>query len=705
MSEKMTEKTYRIEGLSCTNCAGKFEKNVKQLPGVTSATVNFGASKISVEGQTTIEELEEAGAFENLIIRDDQENDEQVRSKESFIKRNIALIISLGFILVAVISQLSLGEDHLLTKAFYILAIIIGGFDLFKEGFSDLIKLDFSMESLMTIAIIGAAFIGEWAEGSIVVILFAISEALERFSMDKARQSIRSLMDIAPKEALIRRNNVEQLVSVDKIDIDDIMIIKPGQKIAMDGLVINGHSSVNQAAITGESVPVEKQLDDEVFAGTLNEEGVLEVKVTKKVTDTTIAKIIHLVEEAQGERAPAQAFVDKFAKYYTPFIIIMALLIVVVPPLFFGGDWNKWLYQGLSILVVGCPCSLVISTPVSIVSAIGNAAKNGVLVKGGVYLEEIGHLRAIAFDKTGTLTKGKPVVTDFIATSSETDINYLSIISSLESLSQHPLASAILNEADKTNVDYKSIQIEDFQSITGKGLTGIHQNIRYYIGSPKLFSASVIEETAVKVQYRQFQEQGKTAMYFGTDEQILGVIAVADEVRDSSAAVISELHKLSIEHTIMLTGDNTKTAESIGKQLGVTEIKGDLMPQEKLDSIKALRTTYNKVAMVGDGINDAPALAASTVGIAMGGAGTDTALETADVALMGDDLQKLPFIVRLSRQTLKVIKQNITFSLGIKLLALLLVIPGWLTLWIAIVADMGATLLVTLNGLRLMKVK
>lgn len=705
MSEKMTEKTYRIEGLSCTNCAGKFEKNVKQLPGVTSATVNFGASKISVEGQTTIEELEEAGAFENLIIRDDQENDEQVRSKESFIKRNIALIISLGFILVAVISQLSLGEDHLLTKALYILAIIIGGFDLFKEGFSDLIKLDFSMESLMTIAIIGAAFIGEWAEGSIVVILFAISEALERFSMDKARQSIRSLMDIAPKEALIRRNNVEKLVSVDKIDIDDIMIIKPGQKIAMDGLVINGHSSVNQAAITGESVPVEKQLDDEVFAGTLNEEGVLEVKVTKKVTDTTIAKIIHLVEEAQGERAPAQAFVDKFAKYYTPFIIIMALLIVVVPPLFFGGDWNKWLYQGLSILVVGCPCSLVISTPVSIVSAIGNAAKNGVLVKGGVYLEEIGHLRAIAFDKTGTLTKGKPVVTDFIATSSETDINYLSIISSLESLSQHPLASAILNEADKTNVDYKSIQIEDFQSITGKGLTGIHQNIRYYIGSPKLFSASVIEETAVKVQYRQFQEQGKTAMYFGTDEQILGVIAVADEVRDSSAAVISELHKLSIEHTIMLTGDNTKTAESIGKQLGVTEIKGDLMPQEKLDSIKALRTTYNKVAMVGDGINDAPALAASTVGIAMGGAGTDTALETADVALMGDDLQKLPFIVRLSRQTLKVIKQNITFSLGIKLLALLLVIPGWLTLWIAIVADMGATLLVTLNGLRLMKVK
>ena len=697
-------KTYRVQGFTCTNCAGIFENNVKQLPGVKDAKVNFGASKVYVQGNTTIEELEKAGAFENLKVRDEKE---QKVEREPFWKQkeNIKVYISALLLVISWFLGEQLGEEHLLPMIGYAASILIGGYTLFIKGLKNLSRLKFDMNTLMTIAIIGAAIIGKWGEGATVVILFAISEALERYSTDKARQSIGSLMDIAPKEALIRRGNEEMMIHVEDIQVGDIMIVKPGQKLAMDGLVIKGTSTLNQAAITGESVPVTKTIDDEVFAGTLNEEGVLEVKVTKKVTDTTIAKIIHLVEEAQGERAPAQAFVDKFAKYYTPFIIIMALLIVVVPPLFFGGDWNKWLYQGLSILVVGCPCSLVISTPVSIVSAIGNAAKNGVLVKGGVYLEEIGHLRAIAFDKTGTLTKGKPVVTDFIATSSETDINYLSIISSLESLSQHPLASAILNEADKTNVDYKSIQIEDFQSITGKGLTGIHQNIRYYIGSPKLFSASVIEETAVKVQYRQFQEQGKTAMYFGTDEQILGVIAVADEVRDSSAAVISELHKLSIEHTIMLTGDNTKTAESIGKQLGVTEIKGDLMPQEKLDSIKALRTTYNKVAMVGDGINDAPALAASTVGIAMGGAGTDTALETADVALMGDDLQKLPFIVRLSRQTLKVIKQNITFSLGIKLLALLLVIPGWLTLWIAIVADMGATLLVTLNGLRLMKVK
>ena len=558
----------------------------------------------------------------------------------------------------------------------------------------------------MTIAIIGASIIGEWAEGSIVVILFALSEVLERYSMDKARQSIRSLMDIAPKEALIRRNNVEQMIAVSDIQIGDIMIIKPGQKIAMDGVVIKGYSAINQSAITGESIPVEKKVDDEVFAGTLNEEGLLEVKVTKHVEDTTISKIIHLVEEAQGERAPAQAFVDKFAKYYTPIIMLIALLVAVVPPLFFGGDWDTWVYQGLSLLVVGCPCSLVISTPVSIVSAIGNSAKNGVLVKGGIYLEEIGGLQAIAFDKTGTLTKGKPVVTDFIPYSQHMDEQKsLSIITALETLSQHPLASAIISKAMIDNVDYKSIEIDNFSSITGKGVKGDVDGITYYIGSSKLFESSLEKSQSISQTYQSLQKQGKTAMLFGTESNILAIIAVADEVRESSKEVIAQLHKLGIAHTIMLTGDNNDTAQFIGKEIGVSDIKAELMPEDKLTYIKELKQTYGKVAMIGDGVNDAPALAASTVGIAMGGAGTDTALETADVALMGDDLKKLPFIVNLSRKTLKIIKQNITFSLGIKLLALLLVLPGWLTLWIAIVADMGATLLVTLNGLRLMKVK
>ncbi len=703
MSEK--KQVYRVEGLSCTNCAAKFEKNVSQIPKVTDAKVNFGAGKISIEGEATIAEIEAAGAFENLKVQSEHDTEPRIETKEPFVKRNWNLLVSLFLIILALGSQVVNGEDALLTEGLFILAIIIGGFSLFKEGFSDLLKLNFSMESLMTIAIIGAAIIGEWTEGSIVVILFAISEALERFSMDKARQSIRSLMDIAPKEALIRRNNVEQMINVSKIEVGDIMIIKPGQKIAMDGQVIKGHSSVNQAAITGESVPIEKNINDDIFAGTINEEGALEVKVTKHVNDTTIAKIIHLVEEAQGERAPAQAFVDKFAKYYTPTIMVIAALIVIVPPLFFNGDWNTWLYQGLSLLVVGCPCSLVISTPVSIVSAIGNSAKNGVLVKGGIYLEEIGGLKAIAFDKTGTLTKGTPTVTDFTTVDSKDEEKYFSIITALESYSQHPLASAILKEADNRAISYKSVVVDEFTSITGKGIQGNIEGITYLVGSPKLFESILTDNSKIIENYQRLQQQGKTAMLLGTDKQILAGIAVADELRESSKAVIEKLHDLGIEHTIMLTGDNATTAQSIGKQTGVTEIKGDLMPQDKLDYIKSLKETYGKVAMVGDGINDAPALAASTVGIAMGGAGTDTALETADVALMGDDLQKLPFIVKLSRQTLRIIKQNITFSLGIKLLALLLVVPGWLTLWIAILADMGATILVTLNGLRLMKVK
>lgn len=703
LSDVKNEKTYRVEGLSCTNCAAKFEKNVKGIPGVTNAKVNFGAGKIDVEGTATIKEIEWAGAFEKLVIQDEKEVSPQKITKKSFLKRNWTLVIAAILIGTAFYAQFTLGEDNLVTKGLYVFAIMIGGFQLFKEGLSDLFKLDFSMEVLMTIAIIGASIIGEWAEGSIVVILFAISEALERFSMDKARQSIRSLVDIAPKEALIRRNNQEKILNVTEIQIGDIMIIKPGQKIAMDGIVVKGHSSVNQSSITGESVPVEKTIADDIFAGTLNEEGILEVEVTKHVTDTTIAKIIHLVEEAQGERAPAQAFIDTFAKYYTPVIMVISALIILVPPLIFGGDWQTWIYQGLSLLVVGCPCSLVISTPVSIVSAIGNAAKNGVLVKGGIYLEEIGGLRAIAFDKTGTLTKGTPVVTDFNVSEKKKESDILAILSALENLSQHPLASAIINEAHKRGVDYQSISIQNFQSMTGKGIKGEYQGETYVIGSPKLFEPAIIQQTELMGNYETLQAQGKTVMVFGTKNQILAIIAVADEVRESSAAVIAKLHQLGIEHTIMLTGDNQKTALSMGQQVGVTDIKGDLMPEDKLNYIKVLQQKYGKVAMIGDGVNDAPALAAATVGIAMGGAGTDTALETADVALMGDDLNKLPFVVKLSRQTLKIIKQNISFSLGIKLLALLLVIPGWLTLWIAIVADMGATLIVTLNGLRLMK--
>ncbi|MCK1986136.1 MULTISPECIES: heavy metal translocating P-type ATPase [Peribacillus] len=700
-------KTYRIQGLSCTNCAAKFENNVRELEGVNDAKINFGASKISVQGSATIEEIEKAGSFDNLKIRGEQE---QVTQKEPFWKQkeNIKVVFSVILLLVSWILDNRYADGSIMPVIGYAAAIIVGGYSLFVNGLKNLVRLRFDMHTLMTVAIIGAAVLGEWGEGATVVILFAISEALEKYSMDKARNSIESLMNIAPKEALILRGHHEMMVAVDEIEVGDIMIVKPGQKLAMDGRIMKGASTLNQAAITGESEPVFKTVEGEVFAGTLNGEGLLEVEVTKRVEDTTIAKIIHLVEEAQAEKAPSQAFVDKFAKFYTPAIMLIALAIAVLPPIVMNGDWSEWIYRGLAVLVVGCPCALVISTPIAIVTAIGNAAKHGVLIKGGVHLEEAGALKAIAFDKTGTLTKGVPEVTDFKVLSdvlNEQDV--LAIAAALESRSQHPLAKAILQKAENHDVDYQSLLVEDFTAITGKGIKGkINQEI-YYIGKPHLFEEEpgiVFSEDVLKL-ISGFQNTGKTVMMLGDQVKLLALIAVSDEIRESSKEAIRKLHELGIEKTIMLTGDNIGTAKAIGAAAGVHEIEAELLPQDKLTIIKRWKQKYDRVAMVGDGVNDAPALAAATVGIAMGGAGTDTALETADIALMGDDLSKLPYTIRLSRKTLKIIKQNITFSLVIKILALLLIAPGWLTLWMAIFADMGATLLVTLNSLRLLRIK
>lgn len=631
-----------------------------------------------------MDEIEKAGAFDHITVAAENEH----IPKKAFWKRYLTLEISIILLLAGYFT----GKIGVL---FFAAAIITGGYPLFKTGLQNLIQVQFDMKTLMTIAIIGAAVIGQWSEGAVVVILFAISEVLESFSMEKARGSIRSLMELSPQEATIIRNGQEALVPIDMIRIEDVMIVKPGQRIAMDGVVVEGTSTVNQAAITGESVPVGKNINDEVFAGTINENGFLKIKVTKLAEDTKIAKIIHLVEEAQGEKAPSQRFVDRFARYYTPVIMGIALLVAVVPPLAFGGGWKEWVYQGLAVLVVGCPCALVVSTPVSIVTAIGNAARNGVLIKGGNYLEEAGMLSAIAFDKTGTLTKGLPVVTDFISYSGDPRI--FSIVAALERRSQHPLASAILREADT-----EDIPVEEFVSLTGKGVSGKVYDQVYFVGNSKLFK-SIQEGIFVKIE--EMQAQGKTVIIVGTDQEILALVAVADVVREESQAVIGRLYDLGIKKTIMLTGDHTKTAEAIAGSVRVTDLQAELLPEDKLDLIKKLKADYGRVAMVGDGVNDAPALAAATVGIAMGGAGTDAALETADIALMNDDLKKLPFTINLSRKTLTIIKQNISFSIIIKLLALLLVIPGWLTLWIAIFADMGTTLLVTLNGLRLLKVK
>lgn len=701
MSE--SKSVYRLQGLSCANCAAKFEKNIRSIQTVEDVQLNFGASKVAVVGEASVEQLEAAGAFDGIKVYPERQKFTEEKIPFWQKRENKNTIVSLFFLLFGYISSFTLGENHVSTILIFALSILIGGFDLFKVGLRNLTKLEFDMKTLMTVAIIGAAIIGEWGEGAVVVFLFALSEALEGYSMDKARQSIRSLMDIAPNTAIIKRGSQEFEVAVEDIQVGDLMLIKPGQKVAMDGDVLRGQSIINQAAITGESIPVQKKEGDEVFAGSLNEEGFLEVRVTKLAEETTIAKIIHLVEEAQAERAPSQQFVDKFAKFYTPAIMVIALLVAVLPPLLMSGDWSEWIYRGLAVLVVGCPCALVISTPVAIVTAIGNAAKNGVLIKGGIHLEETGRLKVIAFDKTGTLTEGKPEVTDIVALSDLDERELLAISAAIETFSQHPLASAILRKAGKENVT--PYAADDFHSFTGKGAKAVVNETVYFIGNPTLFEDMQSIPPEIKQQVARLQAEGKTVMLVGTEDDIKGFFAVADQVRKSSLSIIQKLQKLGIEKTVMLTGDNRATGDAIGSQLGLSDVQAELMPQDKLDAIKLLRAQHGKVAMIGDGINDAPALASASVGIAMGGAGTDTALETADIALMADDLEKLPYTIALSRKTLYVIKQNIAFAFGLKLLALLLIIPGWLTLWMAIIADVGSTLIVVLNSMRLMKTK
>ena len=677
---------------------------MKKEPGVTDARVNFPASKITIEGtQLSKEKLEELGAFENIKVVAEKED---VETEVSFWDKNrtkIVMGVSLAAILLAFAAEYLFNGPEPLAISLFVVGTLLSAWENFKKGIANLFKLRFTMNTLMTVAIGGAFAIGYWEEAAVVAFLFGVSEWLEGYTADKARQSIRELMDIAPKTATIIRNGEERVLPVEDIEIDDIMVVKPGEKIAMDGEVIKGNSSVNQAAITGESVPADKTIGDPVFAGSLNQAGSIQVKVTKLVEDTTIAKIITMVEDAQEQRAPSQAFVEKFAQYYTPAVMVLAVVLAIVPPLVFGGSWDQWIYNALALLIIACPCALVISTPVSIVSAISNAAKNGVLIKGGLHLENTGALKAIAFDKTGTLTRGEPAVTDVIPLKGQSQEETLALAAGIEKYSEHPLAKAIVKDAEQKEIALT--KAEDFQSVMGKGAQANVDGQAYLIGSPRFFDEMGISLAEVKEQILSLQQEGKTAMILGKENEMLAIIAVADEVRETSKEALKQLKKAGIKRTIMLTGDNEATAKAIAAQVGIDDYRAELLPEDKVAAVKELRSTYDRIGMVGDGVNDAPALATATTGIAMGGAGTDTALETADIVLMADDLSKLPFTIRLSRSALRIVKQNITFSLAIKAVATLLVFPGWLTLWLAILADVGATILVTANGMRLLKIK
>ncbi|MFS0577272.1 heavy metal translocating P-type ATPase [Sporosarcina sp. 179-K 3D1 HS] len=693
-------RNYIIEGMDCGSCALTIENHLNTLPSVKHVQVNFSTGKMKIEHENSSEEIinevSKAGFKASLIT-----TNKQIPSSTRSSNQNGAVIFS-GILIALGFFGSYTGISPYLTTTMYAIAMIVSGYKPVKSAYYAIRSRSLDMNVLMSAAAIGAAFLGEWLEGATVVWLFALGLNLQNRAIEKTRKSIRGLMELTPPEAWVKIGNELIKKPVEEVSVNDVIIVKPGDRIPLDGDVIEGESSVNQAAITGESIPVDKGKGSFVYAGSINEHGSLTVKVTKLVEDTTISKIIHLVEEAQEKKAPTEAFIDKFARIYTPIVFILALLVMVVPPVFAFGTWEEWIYKGLMLLVIACPCALVISTPVAIVTALGNAAKNGVLIKGGTFLENAGSINAIAFDKTGTLTEGKPNVTDLVVFN-DSEENMLSIARTLEEYSTHPIAKTIVNYAKD-----KSVQVKvgtQFKNLTGKGIQATINGITYFAGNVKLFEevGTPINNHLEKIL--SLQDEGKTIIIIGTADNILGVICVSDTIRKTTKTSLENLKKIGVKQVVMLTGDNEGTAKAIALKAGVKRYFSELLPEEKVKAIKQLQEEGYRVAMVGDGINDAPALATADLGIAMGGAGTDTAMETADIVLMADNLEKLPHTMKLSRKALKIIKQNIWFSLIVKAVALLFIFPGWLTLWIAVLSDTGAALIVILNALRLLKVK
>ncbi|QMV63010.1 heavy metal translocating P-type ATPase [Pseudomonas berkeleyensis] len=580
-------------------------------------------------------------------------------------------------------------------------AILMCGLNTYKKGWIALKNRNLNINALMSIAVTGAVLIGQWPEAAMVMVLFTLAELIEARSLDRARNAIRGLMDLAPPRATVKQaDGVWQEVDVQSIDLGAVVRVRPGERISLDGEVVGGSSTVNQAPITGESLPVEKGVGDPVFAGTINEAGSLEFRVTAAARDTTLARIIHAVEEAQSSRAPTQRFVDQFSRIYTPAVFAFALAVAVLPPLLMGGAWLDWVYRALVLLVVACPCALVISTPVTIVSGLAAAARKGILIKGGVYLENGRHLALLALDKTGTLTHGKPVQTDSLNLLDTDEAPPAIWAASLAARSDHPVSRALALHAEEQGLAL--YDVADFEALPGRGTKGKVDGKLLYIGNHRLVEDLGLCSAQLEERLEALERQGKSVVVLCDEQRALMLFAVADTVRQTSREAVAELHELGVR-TCMLTGDNAHTAAAIAEQVGVDEARGDLLPADKLAWVEARQAQGKVVGMVGDGINDAPALAKAEIGFAMGAAGTDTAIETADVALMDDDLRKIPTFVRLSRQTHAILVQNIVLALGIKAIFLAMTLTGEATMWMAVFADMGVSLMVVFNGLRLLR--
>jgi Cd2+/Zn2+-exporting ATPase len=750
------ERRLSVPEMDCPSCAGKVENALETVAGVETSETHPATGEVLVTGEADSEQVVaaiEGAGYEVADVGDDESGPDMAASNDVWTSpralktwAGAALMLAgltLEFLLTSADALLfsAVGREFHLSSVLLLLAAGVAGQEILRNGYYSAKNLSLDIDLLMGTGVVAAVAVGLYFEAATLAVLFSVTELLERLSMDRARNSVRELMDLSPDTATVRRTSAdgattEETVPVEAVGVGETVVVRPGEKIPVDGLVREGTSAVNQAPITGESVPVDKSDGDEVYAGTINEEGYLEVEATAEADETTLSQVIELVGDAQRDRTDREQFIEKFAAYYTPIIVVAALLTAFVPPLLFGEVFREWFVRGLTLLVVACPCAFVISTPVSVVSGVTSAARNGVLVKGGPHLESMGAVEAVAFDKTGTLTEGELAVTDAVALNGTGEDDLLRCAHDLERRSEHPIAEAIVEHAHETGDPHDEAgddrPIENFESLTGKGVRADLGGVTHYAGKPALFEelgfdlehvhlstdgGRVIEAAESKCEDRddcldllsdvvpRFQREGKTVVLVGTEDRLEGVLAIADEVRPVARETISRLQDWGIE-CVMLTGDNEGTARAVAEEVGVDEFRAELLPEQKVEAVEELTDRHGTVAMVGDGVNDAPALAAATVGVAMGAAGTDTAIETADIALLGDDLVEVPYLYRLSRKANAVIRQNIWASLAVKAVLAVGAPLGLVSVAMAIVVgDMGMSLGVTGNAMRLARVE
>ncbi|MBB6672709.1 heavy metal translocating P-type ATPase [Cohnella nanjingensis] len=753
---------YRVNGLSCANCAEDLEKEIKRLDYGETASLSYRSGKLRIDERMALDQIrrilrsdgaaialpaaeaqagpdaaaqvltgehaegqdhaghdhaghdhaghehaghehaghDHAGHGHGSTGHAGHDHDAPAHEGHSHGEHDhdhgtsnhravVSLIVSTIIYAGALIVDARLGGSTGILL--YAAAAVLSGYTTFMRGLKNLAKLKFNIDTLMTVALVGAAAIGDWKEATLVAILFGLNEWLEGLGMEKARRSMASLLSAAPKEATKLTDGGETVVPIASLRAGDLVVVKAGEKIPSDGTIENGRSSVNEAAITGESIPVDKAPGETVYGGSINNEGLLQVRIAKAYEDSSLARILHLVEEAQETKTPTELFINRFARYYTPMVMIVAALVLLVPPLFFGGSWSKWLYQGLAVLIVGCPCALILSSPIAIVSGIARNARNGILVKGGVHLEQLGKLDTLAFDKTGTLTEGEPYVVETVVYDEN---RFFAVAGAIEQGSAHPLARAVMREIGSLGLSLP--EAAELVTIPGRGVEARIGDRRYRLGNEQSAAELSLDGQALEA-IRSLKDKGLTLVLLSDDQGLLGMFGIADRIREESRSVVQELYRSGIRRTVMLTGDHAKTAEQVAAAAGVSEYYAGLMPEDKVAKVKEL-AAGGTIGMIGDGINDAPALASADLGIAMG-KGTDSAIETADVVLMQDHLGKLPEAIRIGRRVNGIIRFNIGVAMGLKLLALLLTIPGWLTLWIAILSDMGATIFVTLVSL------